>query len=115
MMMTSLYEHAECDEVAENMDIYPVTFDEALALVRVRMPDESSTIMSNTAEALLGRVPLRVRQIACAKRLSHDDIRRHAWVATANGPFDPNDDSFTTACELVRREWSLPPLHSADD
>lgn len=101
----------ECDEIASNMSVYPTTFDEALALIRIRMPDESSTVVSNTAEALLARVPLRVRQFAAAKRLPPDEIRRHAWVATANGPFDPDEDSFTTACELVRRAWGLPPLH----
>jgi hypothetical protein len=101
----------ECEEIAANMPTQPVTFDEALALVRVRMPDESATVISNVAEALLSYVPLRTRQIACAKRLPHIDIQRHAWIATSNGPFDPNDNSFTTACELVRREWNLPPLH----
>lgn len=93
------------------MPVYPVTFDEALAIVRVRMPDESATVRSNVAEALLARVPQRVRSLAAARSLSDDDVRRHASIATDNGLFDPTDSSFTTACELVRQERGLPRLH----
>ncbi len=53
----------------------------------------------------------RLRFMMQARALPDDEIRRHAWVATANGPFDEGDDSFTTCCELVRREKRLPPLH----
>ena len=42
----------ECDEVADNFPLPPcrLTFDEALAIVRAQMPDESETILSNIAE-----------------------------------------------------------------
>lgn len=46
-----------------------------------------------------------------ARALPDDELRRHAWIATANGPFDPEDGSFTTICELVRRERNIAPLH----
>ena len=42
-------EYTECDEVADNMPLpaKQLTFDEALAIVRVAMPDESAPIISN--------------------------------------------------------------------
>ena len=51
----------ECDEVADNMagalarqgTMIPRTFDEALRIVKRRMPDESSQIQDNVAESLL--------------------------------------------------------------
>ena len=52
-----------------------------------------------------------IKQIAAARDLSDGELRRHASIATDNGPFDENDTSFTTACEHVRRERGLPPLH----
>ena len=47
----------ECDEVADNFPLPPrrLTFDEALAIVRAQMPDESETILSNIAERLRDR------------------------------------------------------------
>jgi hypothetical protein len=44
----------ECDEVADNFLLPPrrLTFDEALAIVRAQMPDESETVLSNIAERL---------------------------------------------------------------
>jgi hypothetical protein len=47
----------ECDEVADNfpMPTRPLTFDEALAIVRPMMPDESDTVLSNVAERLRDR------------------------------------------------------------
>ena len=47
----------ECDEVADNFPPPPrrLTFDEALAIVRAHMPDESETILSNIAERLRDR------------------------------------------------------------
>jgi hypothetical protein len=54
----------ECDEVGWSMADHlegppPETFDEALAIVRRQMPDESEVVISNTAEALLERVRAR--------------------------------------------------------
>ena len=47
----------ECDEVADNLPLptRPLTFDEALAIVRQIMPDESETILSNVAYRLRDR------------------------------------------------------------
>ena len=47
----------ECDEVADNMPLpsKQVTFDEALAIVRETMPDETATIVSNVAYSLMKR------------------------------------------------------------
>jgi hypothetical protein len=47
----------ECDEVADNMPLpaKQLTFDEALAVVRDAMPDESATIISNVAYSLVQR------------------------------------------------------------
>ena len=47
----------ECGEVADNFPLpaRPLTFDEALAIVRQMMPDESETILSNVAERLRDR------------------------------------------------------------
>ena len=47
----------ECDEVADNMPLplKQLTFDEALAVVREAMPDESATIISNVAYSLMQR------------------------------------------------------------
>jgi hypothetical protein len=47
----------ECDEVADNMPLppKPLSFDEALAIVRETMPDESATIISNVAYSLMQR------------------------------------------------------------
>ena len=49
--------YTECDEVADNMPLPPkqLTFDEALAIVREAMPDESATIISNVAYSLMQR------------------------------------------------------------
>lgn len=67
------------------------------------------------AESALRRVlnsePQQRVFIAQAWRLPDDEIRRHAWVATANGPFSYDDESFTTACEIVRQRKHLRPLH----
>ena len=47
----------ECDEVADNMPLpsKQVTFDEALAIVREAMPDETVTIIDNLAYSLMQR------------------------------------------------------------
>ena len=47
----------ECDEVADNMPLpsKQLTFDEALAVVREAMPEESATIISNVAYSLMQR------------------------------------------------------------
>ena len=47
----------ECDEVADNFPLPPrrLSFDEALAIVRAQMPDESVTFLSNIAERLRDR------------------------------------------------------------
>jgi hypothetical protein len=47
----------ECDEVADNFPspTCPLTFDEALSIVRQMMPDESETVLSNVAERLRDR------------------------------------------------------------
>ena len=47
----------ECDEVADNMPLptKQLTFDEALAIAREAMPDESATIISNVAYSLMQR------------------------------------------------------------
>jgi hypothetical protein len=47
----------ECDEVADNMPLPSKrpTFDEALAIVREAMPDETATIISNVAYSLMQR------------------------------------------------------------
>jgi hypothetical protein len=47
----------ECDEVADNFPspTRPLTFDEALAIVRHMMPDESQAVLSNVAERLRDR------------------------------------------------------------
>jgi len=47
----------ECDDVADNMPLPPkqLTFDEALAIVREAMPDETATIISNVAYSLMQR------------------------------------------------------------
>ena len=44
----------ECDEVADNFPLpsHRLTFDEAIAIVRAQMPDESETILSSIAERL---------------------------------------------------------------
>jgi hypothetical protein len=53
--------YSECDEVAETTGAAlakserPRTFDEALALVRRHMPNESETITDNVAAGLLAR------------------------------------------------------------
>ena len=49
--------YTECDEVADNMPLPSerVTFDEALAIVREAMPDETATIVSNVAYSLMQR------------------------------------------------------------
>jgi hypothetical protein len=48
---------SECDEVADNLPLTPrrLIFDEALAIVRKIMPDESETILSNVAMRLSDR------------------------------------------------------------
>lgn len=51
----------ECDEIGDSMADRlegppPETFDEALAIVRQQMLDESEVVISNTAEALLERM-----------------------------------------------------------
>jgi hypothetical protein len=47
----------ECDEVADGFPLPKrrLTFDEALAIVRQTMPDESETVLSNVAERLRDR------------------------------------------------------------
>jgi hypothetical protein len=47
----------ECNEVADNMPLpsTQVTFDEALAIVREAMPDETVTIIDNVAYSLMQR------------------------------------------------------------
>ena len=47
----------ECDEVADNMPLpsKQVTFDEALAIVRKAMPNETVTIIDNVAYSLMQR------------------------------------------------------------
>ena len=47
----------ECDEVADNFPLPSrrFSFDEALAIVRAQMPDESVTILSNIAGRLRDR------------------------------------------------------------
>ena len=47
----------ECDEVADNMPLpsKQLTFDEALAIVREAMPDETATIVGNVAYSLMQR------------------------------------------------------------
>jgi hypothetical protein len=47
----------ECDEVADNMPLptKPLTFDEALVIVREAMPDETATIVGNVAYSLMQR------------------------------------------------------------
>jgi hypothetical protein len=47
----------ECDEVADNMPLpsKQLTFDEALAIVREAMPDETATIVANVAYSLMQR------------------------------------------------------------
>jgi hypothetical protein len=49
--------YTECDEVADNMPLPSkrLTFDEALAIVREAMPDETATIISNVAYSLMQR------------------------------------------------------------
>jgi hypothetical protein len=56
----------ECDEVADNfpLPMRPLTFDDALAIVRQMMPDESETVLSNVAE--------RVRDRSCAEHPSDE-------------------------------------------
>jgi hypothetical protein len=47
----------ECDEVADNM-LLPtktLTFDEALAIVREAMPEETATVIDNVAYSLMQR------------------------------------------------------------
>ena len=48
---------SECDEVADNMPLpsKQLTFDEALAIVRDAMPDETSTVIGNGAYSLMQR------------------------------------------------------------
>jgi hypothetical protein len=47
----------ECDEVADNfpLPMRPLNFDDALAIVRQLMPDESEAVLSNVAERLRDR------------------------------------------------------------
>jgi hypothetical protein len=47
----------ECDDVADNFPLptRPLTFDDALAIVRQMMPDESETVLSNVAERVRDR------------------------------------------------------------
>jgi hypothetical protein len=112
--MTNIYDYSEADEIAENMPLLPEGADFAKAMDRVNcdMPDETYTVRNGVAEALLGRSRQRDRQLIEARKLSDDEVRRHASIATDNGPFDPQDISFTAACEWVRRERGLPHLHS---
>lgn len=50
-------EPSECDEIADAIIIprHPITFSQALALVKAQMPDERHTIISNVAEAVMRR------------------------------------------------------------
>ena len=55
--MPNIYDYSECDEIADNM-VAPakrLSFDDALAIVKQQMPDESHTVIANTAEALMYR------------------------------------------------------------
>ena len=47
----------ECDEVADTMSLptKTLTFDEALAIVREAMPDETATVIDNVAYSLMQR------------------------------------------------------------
>jgi hypothetical protein len=47
----------ECDEVADNIPLpsKQLTFDEALAIARKAMPDETATIVGNVAYSLMQR------------------------------------------------------------
>jgi hypothetical protein len=47
----------ECDEVADNMPMpnKPLTFDEALAIVREAMPEETVTVIDSVAYSLMQR------------------------------------------------------------
>ena len=47
----------ECDEAADNMPLPSkrLTFDDALAIVRGAMPDETVTVIDNVAYSLMQR------------------------------------------------------------
>jgi hypothetical protein len=47
----------ECDDVADNFPLptRPLTFDEALSIVRQMMPGEGETVLSNVAKRLRDR------------------------------------------------------------
>jgi hypothetical protein len=47
----------ECDEVADNLPLLskPLTFDEALAIVREAMTDKTATVIDNVAYSLMQR------------------------------------------------------------
>lgn len=54
-------EYSECDEVADGMDLSPEalaikSYDDAIRHVCAEMPDESSTVIGNVAEAFYNRV-----------------------------------------------------------
>jgi hypothetical protein len=53
----------ECDEVADNMPLpsKQLTFDEALAIVREAMPDETATIIGNVAYSLMQRAKIHCK------------------------------------------------------
>ncbi len=47
----------ECDEIADNMPLpaKPLTLDDALAIVREAMPNETVTVIDNVAYSLVQR------------------------------------------------------------
>lgn len=55
MLPDIFYDYTECDEVAANLAGIPKSFSDAVRIVRLSMPDETYTIIDNTAEALCAR------------------------------------------------------------
>jgi hypothetical protein len=64
--------------------------------------------------AYRSRAAMWQQQLKCARQLPDDEVKRHAAIATDNGLRIPDDESFTSACEVVRRERGLPPLHDEE-
>lgn len=64
---------------------------------------------------VLNHEPQRRRFMTQARKLSDDDVRRHASVVTQNGTLRHDDNSFTACCEWVRQERGLPKLHEDED
>ena len=69
--------------MADNFPLPPcrLTFDEALAIVRAQMPDESETILSNIAERLNARA-LMMRWLAVRETrvVESDHPANHRYV-----------------------------------